>query len=278
MQDFYDIASAGQNMDVPLTQAHLLQLARMCDVNSGTRVLDLACGKGEMLVQWAREFDLQGTGVDENEAAIDVAQHRAGELEVWSQVHFVVAEVLEYPQAFHQYNIVSLLSATVTGVSLVEMITLMREALKTEAGGLLLVGDMFWQKEPTPEVCQALGVERDWLHTMSSLLAQFNAAGVELMDMLIPSTADWDAYYTQQWRGCLAWLRDNPEHEDAPALREWLHRNRQNYLNYERDFLGWGVFVLSVPGQPKPVEKQADTDADDEEKFDWQKNDNGRQG
>jgi cyclopropane fatty-acyl-phospholipid synthase-like methyltransferase len=269
MQRFFDIASADQPIDVPLTEAQILRLGEMCGVTTRTRVLDLACGKGEVLVQWAKAFDLQGTGVDESETNIDRAQHRANELEVWSQLHFVVADVLQYPQAFHQYNIVSLLGATGTGISLTELVNVMREALKDEAGGLLLVGEDFWQKEPDSEVLAALDVERDWIPTLASLARGFTAAGVELRDMLIAAPEDRDRFNGQQWRACLNWLDEHPDDDDALEIRAWLTRHRQSYLAYERDYLGWGVFVLSVPGIPAPpVEKP--TDEDDGLHFDWQ--------
>lgn len=269
MQRFYEIASSGQRMDVPLNPDNLMRLAEICQVDAGTRVLDLACGKGELLVQWARRYDLQGTGVDDDERLIDAAQLRANELEVWSQVHFVTADIMAYPQAFHQYHIVSLLTATGMSTGLTETIDIMRQALKDKAGGLLLIGAMFWQKTPTPEVCKVLEVEPDWLGSIGELSHHFSQAGVDLLDMLIATAQERDAYCSQQWRACVNWLRDNPTHEDVPALREWLNRSRSNYLTCEREYLGWGIFVLNVPGQPARSSPHK-PDEDDDLRFEWQ--------
>jgi cyclopropane fatty-acyl-phospholipid synthase-like methyltransferase len=256
-------------MQVPLTQAQLLRLAHMCQVNIGTRVLDLACGRGELLAQWARQHELQGTGVDDSAAAITLAQKRAEELEVWSQLQFVVADVLAYPQPYHQYNVIALLSATGLAATLPEVLDTLRQAIKKDTGGLLLVGEMFWRQEPTPALCRALEVERDWLETPASLVDQFTAAGLELVDMLLLTPADWDAYYAQQWRTCAAWLAEHDDDADAPALRDWLHRSRRYYLHYEREALGWGAFVVTVPAERRPATPAAPA-ADDDLRFDWQ--------
>lgn len=258
---FIKIAEMNQHFLHPFSQEKLLRLAAMCEVTAGTRVLDLACGKGEMLVQWARAYDLQGTGVDEDEALIDAAQRRANELEVWSQLQFVESEVLDFPQPFHQYNIVSCLNATWLDADTVSLITLMRESLKTTDGGLLLVGETFWQKLPPTEVCEAMGIAREDVPLLGELSAQFHAADVSLVDMLLATTEDRDAYYSQQWRAAYEWLHGHPNHADVPELHRWLKQNQQNYLQYEREYLGWGVFILHAPGEaPEPWEEAADDD------------------
>jgi len=40
------------------------------------------------------------------------------------------------------------------------------------------------------------------------------------------------------------WLRANPGHPEATAMREYADSSRRSYLAYNRRYLGWGVFVL----------------------------------
>jgi ubiquinone/menaquinone biosynthesis C-methylase UbiE len=213
----------------------------------------VACGKGELLIQWARAYELQGTGVDEDEVLIDVAQMRANELEVWSQVQFVASEMLDYPQPFHQYNIVSCLDRSRFAMNISELIATLRIALKDDSGGLLLLGETFWQQTPLPAVCAALGMTSADLPTLGDISAQFTASGVTLLEMHIASTADWDHYYAQQWRACARWLQQHPDDADAPALQAWVQQSRDSYLRYTREFIGYGVFVLQVAGNGTAV-------------------------
>ena len=48
----------------PFTDDQLATLGRALHLTPGTTVLDLACGKGELLRTWARDHGTVGTGVD----------------------------------------------------------------------------------------------------------------------------------------------------------------------------------------------------------------------
>lgn len=39
-------------------------LGEVCRLKAGMRQLDLACGKAEMLCQWAKRWGIHGVGVD----------------------------------------------------------------------------------------------------------------------------------------------------------------------------------------------------------------------
>jgi len=55
--------AADRNLD-PLTDVQLMELGEVTRIVPGTRVLDLACGKGEMLCRWAQALGCSGVGVD----------------------------------------------------------------------------------------------------------------------------------------------------------------------------------------------------------------------
>ena len=61
---FHEISEANHRILNPFTLEKLLLLGDICRLKPGTRQLDLACGKGEMLCQWARAYGILGTGVD----------------------------------------------------------------------------------------------------------------------------------------------------------------------------------------------------------------------
>lgn len=248
MQLFFEIAESAQRLPNPLAPDQLIRLAQLCQVHKGTRLLDLACGKGELLTQWARTYDIQGTGVDESERDIYGAMTRATELEVWSQVHFVVSDVLEYPQPYHQYNIVSWLGMTGLPSTLGETIPLMQEALRDNETGLLLIGQSYWRVPPPEAVCHALGVSVNTLPDLGAIADQADEHGAELVEMMLVPQEGWDRYYSAQWRALSAWLKDNTSHPDWHSVRTLYQQSRRNYLSLEREYVGWGVFVLEAQG------------------------------
>lgn len=241
---FHEIAEANHRIQNPLSEEKLIRLGYICGLNRGTRVLDLACGKGELLCRWAEQFGIKGTGVDISAVFLDAAQQRARELNVWSEVNFVQADAAEYPQPFHQYDIVSCIGATWIGGGLIGTLNIMRQALKDETSGLFIIGDIFWQSAPNAAVRSALGLADDAISDLGSLPDLFQQARLELVHMLIATRDEFDHYYASQWMTVYQWLRDHPQDPDAPAIREWMGRSQRSYLKYERDYLGWGVFVL----------------------------------
>ena len=50
---FHEISEADRRILNPFTDEKLALLGDVAGVGEGTRILDLACGKGEMLCTWA---------------------------------------------------------------------------------------------------------------------------------------------------------------------------------------------------------------------------------
>ncbi|GAB3590826.1 hypothetical protein GCM10027446_06780 [Angustibacter peucedani] len=129
----------------PVDETKLATLGRALPLEGGTTVLDLACGKGELLCTWARDHGKTGTGVDASPDFLAAAHARAAELDVEGSVRFVHADASGYV-ADEPVDLVSCLGATWIGGGVVGTLELMRRSLR--AGGTLLVGEPFWNEEP----------------------------------------------------------------------------------------------------------------------------------
>ncbi len=95
----HEIAEANHRILDPFTEAKLRLLGEVAGVGPGTRVLDLACGKGEMLCRWAGWFGSGGVGVDLSEVFLAAAHERAQELGVGDRVSFVQGDAGAYEAA-----------------------------------------------------------------------------------------------------------------------------------------------------------------------------------
>ena len=241
---FHEIAESNHRILNPFTEDQLMLLGEICQVDSGTRQLDLCCGKGEMLCRWAAEWGLIGVGVDISSVFLEAARQRARELEVLPKLTFVEGDAADYPEEHHQFDIVSCIGATWIGDGLVGTINLMKQALKNERS-LMLVGEPYWIDEPPLEAIDAeADGNRDLFTSLAGTLERFEATGMELVEMVLADQHGWDRYVARQWLTINNWLYRNPNDPDAPALREWNQRWKQVYMAYGRRYFGWGVFVL----------------------------------
>ncbi len=62
--DFSRIAHTGMAVMNPVSPAKLDTLIEALELPPGARVLDLACGKGELLIRIAERYPIRAVGVD----------------------------------------------------------------------------------------------------------------------------------------------------------------------------------------------------------------------
>lgn len=68
--------------------------------------------------------------------------------------------------------------------------------------------------------------------------------GLEVVEMVVTDGDGWDRYCAAQWKNLYDWVRANPDDPDVDAAKGRLRTDRRNYVRVQREYLGWGVFVL----------------------------------
>lgn len=242
----HELAEADHRILNPFTHEKLMLLGEICRLQAGQRMLDLACGKGEMLSRWASRFGIGGVGVDLSEVFLSAARARAVELGVSSALDFVQADAATYQAEAASFDVAACIGATWIGNGLAGTLDLLRPALR--ADGLLLIGEPFWHAVPSPEALEAFGLQSDQFTSLAGTADRLSGAGVELVEMVLSDADSWDRYVAGHWWTLDRWLRANPEDPDAPAARVFMERERDSHLRYGRQLLGWGVFVGRLRG------------------------------
>jgi len=116
-------------------------------------------------------------------------------------------------------------------------------------GGLMLIGEPYWNEPAPMEAMEAIGVEPAEFTSLAGTLDRFEAVGMELVEMVLADGDSWDRYAAGQWRTISDWLRTaSKEHPDAADMRMLLEHNRRTYLTWTRRYMGWGIFVLRAAG------------------------------
>lgn len=247
---FHEIAEGNHRILNPFTEEKLMLLGEICRLQPGQRQLDLACGKAEMLCRWAERWRIFGTGIDFSAVFVAAARERAAELNVHHRVTVIEGDAAAYAanEARNQepFDVVSCIGASfISPDNLVGALKLMKPLVRS--GGLLLVGEPYWNAPVPDEAYAALDMGRDDYTTLVGTLDRFEAAGLELVEMVLADGDSWDRYAASQWFTLDEWLRANPDDPDATEIRAWNAREKRAHLMYQRQYLGWGVFVLRMP-------------------------------
>ncbi|MER7576862.1 methyltransferase domain-containing protein [Streptomyces sp. NPDC126514] len=239
----FTIRESSHRLCNPFTSEKLTTLGQAINPSPGTRMLDLACGKGEMLCTWARDHGVTGTGVDISTVFLDAARARASELDVADHVDFVHADASGYV-ADDPVGITACVGATWIGPGVAGTVELLRRSLLP--GGMMLIGEPYWRHEPqnqaTVEGCHMAG--KDDLLPLPELLEQFGALGCDVVEMVLADQDSWDRYAAAQWLNIRRWLDANPDDELTDEMRAELVAAPVQHARYQREYLGWGVFVL----------------------------------
>lgn len=238
------IRESSHRIHNPLTSEKLATLGRVLHLQPGMRMLDLACGSGEMLCTWARDHGITGTGVDISATFIANADARAKELGVSAAVTFLNDDAAGYV-ADGAVEIGTCIGATWIGGGYKGTAELLRRSLA--AGGMMLIGEPYWRGNPPDQATLEEGfhlTSADEIPTLPELVDHFGELGCDVVEMVLADQDGWDRYHGAHWLNIRRWLDANPDDELAVEMRETLATAAARHVRYEREYLGWGVFAL----------------------------------
>ena len=241
----FNITESAHRIHNPLTPEKLATLGAALRLETGTRVLDLGSGSGEMLCTWARDFGVSGIGIDMSQLFTEQAKLRAEELGVADHVTFIHGDAAGYVSE-EKVGVAACVGATWIGGGVAGTIELLARSLGT--GGIILIGEPYWrQLPPTEDVareCHASSIP-DFL-ILPELLASFGHLGYDVVEMVLADQDSWDRYEAAKWLTMRRWLEANPDDELVKEVRAELTTEPVRYATYTREYLGWGVFALMM--------------------------------
>ena len=231
------ITMADHDIINPLSPEKLRRLIDYLRPADGERELDVGCGKGGLLAEFAADRRIEATGLELNPAFAALARRALG-----GAGRIVDGLALDFAHEPGTFDIALCIGATFALDGLEGSIDWLARAVR--GGGRVAIGEPFALRPFAPEVA-ARWPEYD--RTAADIAELIGARGLALTGLVASSDEDWDRYEGLQWRAGVTWLRAHPDDPDAGWLAEKIAEERRRYLAEERGCLGWAVFVAEKP-------------------------------
>ena len=245
---YYVVAESGHALQNPTTEEKLRLLGSRLGLGPGSRVLDIASGRGGPAILLARETGCSVRGIELSPDFHAVAVERAAAAGVSDRVTFELGDAAGATHESQAYDAALCLGASFVYGSLADTVDSLAPAVRP--GGHVAVGEPYWRRLPLPE---DYADRSDPWTTLEGTVVIFETSGIPVVSVIASSEDDWDRYETLHWSAVEGWLSASPDDPDAPEIRRRHEREKRTYLRHGRDHLGWAIFVgWKRPSQQGP--------------------------
>ncbi len=223
--------------NAPMTSVTADEIVSELVSNQPRRVIDVGCGWAELLLRILAVCpNATGHGIDNDDAMLERARHNAAERSLLDRVSFGT----RVEDASIGDLVVCIGSEHVWGSVHDALAGLGRLA---DLGGRVLVGTLYWDREPPPDMDAEFGP----LPTLDGLMADFAVAGWRPLSLRTSTLQDWDRFefgFMADWEHA-AWSHHNAD--KAAEARDQANRYRTAYL-HRRGILGFAFVTAARQG------------------------------
>ena len=244
---FYSIRERLHTYCNPLSKERLESLLNLLHLGPNSTVLDIACGRGEFLIRLAELYRITGVGVDISPYFAKEAQTKAKQRVPNAPLVFLQLDAKNYkPPEGELFDLTSCIGATWIWNGYNGTL----EALKsmTKRQGIVIVGEPYWLKPPDPEYLKWDNMKsEDFANSHYDNIKAAEALGLICMYTIVSTQQDFDHYENLGWWAITQYAEANATDPDLPEILERMKREKHVYLRWQRDTLGWALYVFRKP-------------------------------
>ncbi|GLW73363.1 SAM-dependent methyltransferase [Kitasatospora phosalacinea] len=234
------VAHRDHPIAAPLSDGSVRELLeRLLRGRSEGRLLDLGCGEAPWLVRaLAAHPALRAVGVDTDPDALRAALRSAQQLGVERRIGLHHRDVREFTTV-DPFDAVLCVGAAHAFGGLGPALAAIGPLLAP--GGAVLLGEAYWEGEPTPSAGELFG---EGVRDLAGTVAAVREAGWLPVAGHTSSRAELDAY-EWAWTGSLTdWALDRPPGPDREQALRAAAEHREQWLGGYRDGFGFVTLVL----------------------------------
>jgi SAM-dependent methyltransferase len=239
--ELYDVAERYIELLNPCSNEKVLEAGEVLGLGPQTRLIDYGCGYGEPLVLWAERFGISAVGIEFRPRAAAKARLKMIERGLDKQIEIIEGSGADYHLGDHTFDVASCMGASFIWNGYPQAIRAMKEAIKPN--GKILIGEPYWIKET--RVPKDL-MEGFTIYYEPELLEMARAEGFTFEYLIRSSEEEWARYNAANWRGLVAWLKENANHPDYDQVRRWLDKEQDTYIRWWREYMSWALYILTA--------------------------------
>lgn len=240
---FFDITHKEHLICNPMSAAKIQRLVDLVRLPQNGRVLDIATGKGEFITRLIEQYGVSGVAVDLSPDHSRDARARFAARVPDADLTMLEMDAADYqPDEPESFDLTACLGASWIWHG--HEGTLKALMGWTKPGGQIVVGEPFWKQEPSPEFLAHSEYERDMFNTHYGNAQIGIDLGLRLTHTIVSSADDWDNYYALYWYAADRYALAHPDDPDVPALLQKIREQQQEYLRWERNELGWAIYLF----------------------------------
>ncbi len=243
-----DAAGNDEELTGPYDASVVERTFRVLRLAPDPKILDVGCGKGQMLMRAVELFDGKGTGVDLD---LGEARERLRRRGMQERIELMEGDANELTVG-HGFDLTMCVGATHVFGGYEQ--TLNRLLEMTMPGGHLIVGEGYWEREPSDDALRILGASRDELGSLAGLVNLAVSHGLTPLTMHTSDQQQWDEYEFSWARGLTDYAAGHSDDSEVTEMQELAAGHLAGYLNGYRGLLGFAIVACQVPlGSPTPA-------------------------
>lgn len=243
----YEIAHRDHVFCSPISSERADRLAGLFELPAEPSIVDLCCGKAELLLRTVERHGGRGLGVDLSGAFIREGRERAKARGVGDRVDLVCEDVNAYAFERASYDLAMRIGGADDAGTFDEQVARLRDLARP--GGLVLIADLYWRREP-PEGQVSLFAGADGpmkVEYHAEKAAIVRAQGMDLLYSMTSTEDEWDDYEGLCLRAVERWAAANPDHPRRESTLTRAHDWYSDYLAWRRECLGFGFYLARRP-------------------------------